>query len=126
VDQFVGSYYEKFKCGYLRVVLVLNLLCVAHTEQRYSCFISAEYVMCGRDRGALQLFVLLLNLLSGTDRAALQLFLLVLSLLCVAQTEQHYNCFISVDFVMCGTNRAALQLFILVLRLLCVAQTEQH
>jgi hypothetical protein len=53
-------------------------------------FVSAEFVMC------------------GTDRAALQMFVLVLSLLCVAQTEQHCSFGISAEFVMCGTNRAAL------------------
>jgi hypothetical protein len=44
-------------------VLVLNLLCVAQTEQHYSCFISADFVMSDRDRAALQLYILVLNLL---------------------------------------------------------------
>jgi hypothetical protein len=80
-----------------------------------------------------------------TERVALQLFLLVLNLLCVVETEQHYSCLyyywiccwghrqnntaavcVSVEFVMCGTERVEMQLFLLALSFLCVAQTEQH
>jgi hypothetical protein len=56
--------------------------------------ISAEIVMC------------------GTDRSALQLFELVLNLIFLAQIQRSISAVcVSVEFVMCGTDTAALQLF---------------
>jgi hypothetical protein len=70
---------------------------VKHSKIISGVCINAEFVMC------------------GAERTALQLFLLVLSLLRVEQTEQHGAVCISAEFVMCGRERAALQLFVLVL-----------